>query len=275
MLCKSVPPVSLFVLLAAPLIGSLAAQTVRPSFDVASIKANKSGGGRHSISLDLPGGLATATNVSLQTMMTAAYQLPTGRILGMPGWSDSLYFDIQARADGNPGIDQKRLMLQSLLADRFKLALHHETRQLAVYALVLAKPGKLGPQLHANNEKCPDPPPESSPPTCNNLTVNGTPGKMSFVGQKTTMEHFVANLGSASARNLDRPIVDRTGLTGTFDFSLEFASGLTASQPGASDPSAPPSIFTALQEQLGLKLVPETGPVDVLVIDHVEQPSEN
>jgi uncharacterized protein (TIGR03435 family) len=184
-------------------------------------------------------------------------------------------------------VAQKQLMLQSLLQDRFKLVIHHETRQLPIYALVLAKAGKIGPQLipHTDNANCVDP----AAPTPNEAAGSSLPlcgvFYISHIGNSTvspearnvTMEWFASNL-SGLVRRL---VVDRTGLSGTYDLTLHYTPdvGQPGVQPGndaaASDPSAPPSIFTALQEQLGLKLESQTGPVDVLIVDHAEEPSEN
>jgi len=130
----------------------------RPAFDVASIKPNKSvdgGGGRSN--LDQRGGHVAITKFSLRMLMAQAYDLPSlsdafDRIFGTPNWADSEYFDIKAQAEGNPGTSQKLLMLQSLLSERFKLAIHHENRQRPVYALVMIKPGNLGSQLHPHTD---------------------------------------------------------------------------------------------------------------------------
>jgi uncharacterized protein (TIGR03435 family) len=179
-------------------------------------------------------------------------------------------------------------MVRSLLEDRFKLVIHPETRQLPIYALVLSRPGKIGPQLtqHSAKAKCTDsaaglapPPPgpgEATPAYCGGFFMIPKPGDLREAGNEITMDM----LGAQLSRSLDRMAVDHTGLSGVFDFNIEFAPELgPGSQPAAdasaSDPSAPPSIFTALQEQLGLKLIPQTGPVDVLVIDHVEEPMPN
>jgi uncharacterized protein (TIGR03435 family) len=256
------------------------------AFDVASVRPNKSGGGRHSLNLGLPGGRVKGINVSLAGLMTAAYQISANRIFGAPAWFDSEQFDIEATSEGNSTVDQNRLRLQSLLADRFKLASHHETRKLPVYALVLSKPGKLGPQLHLNDEKCDPSPPAASPDfpasggttpslNCGDTSGEATLSVVRYSGRKIAMSQFLATLtGSPTTPNVDRPIVDRTGLSGAIDFSIEFAPASRA-DGGASGSTAPPSLFTALQEQLGLKLESQTGPVDVLVIDHIEEPSEN
>jgi hypothetical protein len=125
--------------------GQAAIPADRPAFDVASVKTNKSGGGFINLgNLGQSGSLYRATNVTLNILITAAYQLKPQQISGLPDWGSSEHFDIDARAADNTGIDQKRLMLQSLLADRFKLAAHHETQLRPIYALVVSKAGKQG-----------------------------------------------------------------------------------------------------------------------------------
>jgi uncharacterized protein (TIGR03435 family) len=268
----------------------------RPAFDVSSIKPSKSNGpyiGRGGNAQE-PGRFRVS-NITLRLLIGNAYQLTPGesvtRLFGAPKWIDSEHFEVDAKAEGNPSPDQIRLMLQSLLSDRFKLALHHETRQLRVYALVLAKPGKMGPQLkpHSDDAKCVSPdakapptlprPGEALPAFCGEFAMFGAPPSLREAGNKITIAMLVEQLGNF----VDRPIVDRTGLTGTYDATLEFAFAFkqgggadgTANAMLPSDPSGPPSIFTALQEQLGLKLELQKGSVDVLVIDHVEEPSPN
>ena len=269
----------------------LAPPADRPAFEVASVKLNKSGD-QGTYLRRQPGGLYTATNVPLRALIASAYLNefpPKGRLIfGGPGWIDSERFDIEARAEGNPGNEQIPLMVQSLLEDRFKLVMHHETRQLPIYALVLSKPGETGPQLtpHSGNAKCTDiaagkplsqpGPGEAMPAYCGGFFMNAQPGGLRESGNKITMDM----LGQFLSQSIDRMVVNRTGLSEAFDFTIEFAPELgPGSQPGitasASDPSGPPSLFTALREQLGLKLEARTGPVDVLVIDHVEEPSEN
>jgi uncharacterized protein (TIGR03435 family) len=253
----------------------------RPTFDVASIKANKSGD-RRVMFQPQPGGRFTGHNMTLGVLINIAYQLKAHQMVGGPGWIDSEHFDIEAKAEGNPPMDQMRPMLQSLLADRFKLVVHHETRQFPVYALVVSKAGKTGPRLvlHSDDRKCADisagpprPPSPGAPTPCGGMMAG--PGHMAT--QKVTMEVFAGILGNY----VDRIVVDQTGLTGVFDLDFEFTPLQTpvgiprGPDSGAPDPSAPPLIFTAVQEQLGLKLEPQTSLVDVLVIDHVEQPSEN
>jgi uncharacterized protein (TIGR03435 family) len=181
-------------------------------------------------------------------------------------------------------------MAQSLLADRFRLAIHHEIRQLPVYALVLDKPGKLGPQLrqHPDDSSCSTalsgggvdaPGPAATvdggfPEVCGGLI--GWPAAQSANGlgrvgaRNVTMELIAISLTGG----VDRPVLDKAGLTGRFDFLMQFTPQLP---PGANDQpdAAGPTFLEAVKEQLGLKLEATTGPVDVLVIDHVEEPSEN
>jgi uncharacterized protein (TIGR03435 family) len=256
----------------------------RPTFDVASIKANKSGDGRMMMRPQ-PGGRFTGTNVTLRMLINNAYLLRDPQTVGGPDWINSERFDIEAKADGNPSFGQMRLMIQSLLADRFKLIAHHETRQLPVYALVLLKTGKTGPHLvlHSDDAKCVDISAGPPPPPANGATPPPTPcggflaGSGHMAAQRVTMDTLSRVLGQF----VDRMVVDHTGLTGAYDLDFEFTPVQTppgfqpGSVPDTGDPSAPPLIFTAVQEQLGLKLESQTAPVDVLVIDHVEQPSEN
>ncbi len=272
---------------------SLVAVADRPKFEVASIKPSDHGS-QGTFLRRLPGGLYTATNASLRALIASAYLNefpPKGELIfGGPGWIDSALFNIEARVEGNPGNAQTYLMVQSLLEDRFKLEVHHETRLLPIYALELAMPGRTGPLLtpHSGEAKCTntDGTPgkglrqpadgEAMPAYCGGFFINPRPGDLRETGNRITMDM----LGQFLRQSVDRPIVDRTGLSGVFDFSIEFAPEQgPGSQLGpaanASNPSVPPTIFNALPEQLGLTLEPQTGPVDVIVIDHVEDPLTN
>ena len=263
----------------------------RPKFDAASIKPSKPGS-QGTYLRRQPGGLYTATNVPLRALIASVYLNefpPKGELIfGGPAWIDSALFNIEARAEGNPGNPQMNLMVQSLLEDRFKLVMHQETRQLPIYALVVAKPGKIGPQLtlHSGDTKCTDAaagkplpqpgPGQAMPAYCGGFFMNPRPGDLRETGNRITMDM----LGQFLRQSVDRTVVDRTGLSEVFDFTLEFAPELgpgsqRSTAASASDPSTPPAIFTALQEQLGLKLESQKGPVNVIVIDHVEQPSPN
>ena len=190
-------------------------------------------------------------------------------------------------------------MMQSLLADRFKLAVHSETRQLPIYALVLAKAGKTGSQLKPDDGSCsntsadihtlntapelPSPAPSATSGSqlpqvpCGALmpVPASAPGRLRIAGRKVPVA-LLAKMATNPASGVDRPVFDRTALTGTFDISFEWAPRLNGPPPSGFTPDPDGPTFTeALQDQLGLKLESQTGPVDVLVIDHVEQPSLN
>jgi uncharacterized protein (TIGR03435 family) len=184
-------------------------------------------------------------------MIRNAYDLQDFQITGGPGWVDSDRFDIIAKVEGAPGLPERRLMMQALLAERFNFSAHHETRDMAVYDLVLARPdGKLGAGLR--HVDC------AIVKTCGNTNVTNSVLKASG----RTLADFAQTLSAIVARI----VIEKTSLDGAFDFDLAW------SRDQATDTSQP-SLFTALQEQLGLKLEPSRGPVDVLVIDRVEPPT--
>jgi len=257
------------VLLCAAVIS---AQT-SPAFEAASVKPNKSGerGSRLGMS---PNGRMTATNASLKQLITNAYNLRDFQVTGGPDWLDVDRFDIAATA-GHPilptsgGPPQELFqMVKALLADRFKLVAHAETKDLPVYHLILARPdGKLGPRMHPAAVDCeammgrgatpPQTPPGEMPPCGTRFSE----GRLNLRGG--LMPQIVRTL--AGAPGVGRLVMDKTGLAGSFDFDLEFSQ-----DPGAD--AAGPSLFTALQEQLGLKLETARGPVEVLVIDSATQP---
>jgi uncharacterized protein (TIGR03435 family) len=205
----------------------------------------------------------------------------------LPTWVTEERYDIQARAQGNPGKDQMRLMMRSLLAERFKLAMHEETREVTVAELVAAKEGRLGPniQRHPANSSCPldaDPsvaaPDDRFPLLCGGIVPMppNTAGRIRFGARNVTME-FIAKSLSGGAGS-ERPLLDRTGLGGAFDFSLEWTPEIRGPvKPGveAQLDQSGPTFEQALREQLGLKLVAKKGSQSVLVLDHVERPSEN
>jgi uncharacterized protein (TIGR03435 family) len=253
-----------------------------PAFEVASVKPNKSGDPNGSTNFQ-PGGRYTARNMAVRALIREAYRLQGFQIVGGPDWVASDRFDIQAKAEGDlpdsadGGPPQALfLMLRRLLAERFKLTVHNETRELPVYALVMTRSdGKMGPQLREPAIDCrtfdfrnsPIPPPGGF---CGGIQTG--PGR--FVGKGATMRQLALNLSPRVARI----VLDRTGLSGPFDLDLEWTQAAVAPDPpAAGGPPAVdvgPSIFTALQEQLGLKLESQKGPVDVLVIDRVEHPTE-
>jgi uncharacterized protein (TIGR03435 family) len=277
----------------------VAAQTASapPQFEVASVKPNKSGPGPQRIGIQ-PGGRFTATNIPVRDLISIAYGQPQPlanfQIIGGPGWIASDRFDISAKAEGDlpPGAagppTQMFLMLRSLLADRFKLVAHEETRDQPIYALRLDRTdGKLGPNLHPATVDCaalraasrggppPVPPPPGQAPPCGMMMG---PGRIMSGGMP------MENLATSLSRLVSRVVVDRTGLTGGYEATLEFTpdqsqlppGGLANLPPGVPAPPVDgPSLFTALKEQLGLKLDSDHAPVRVLVIDSIEPPTSD
>jgi uncharacterized protein (TIGR03435 family) len=239
-----------------------------PAFEVASIKPNHSGDPNRLIRPSAGG--VSVSNMYLQDLMVFAYQVRDFQISGGPGWLTVDQFDIEAKAQGNASLDQTRLMMQSLLADRFKLAVHREIKELPIFELTLAKGGfKVQPMKDGS----------CIPRDPKNPTRGVAPGKTRMdycgyggLGQGTlelasaTMSELATFLSAATRRT----VVDKTGIAGQYRLRLTFVPDETA--PAATDG---PSIFTALPEQLGLKLDSAKGPVEVLVIDHAEKPSEN
>lgn len=203
-------------------------------FDVASVKQNKSD--------DPPNA-----------------NFPLGR------WAMTDRFDIQARAQGNPTKDQMRLMMRSLLADRFKLAIHYDTRDAPALAMVLVKPDKL---TTANG----------LPTLCGGIfgMPSSVPGRVRAAARNVGLGLIATSMTVAA--DLGRPVVDRTGRSGTFDFSLEWAPASNAPKAPAEDLSTDesgPGFEQALKEQLGLKLESTKAPLEVFMVDHLERPSEN
>jgi uncharacterized protein (TIGR03435 family) len=224
---------------------------VAQEFDVASVKANKSGLNQSSISR--PGGQIIFENVPLRECIGFAYGIGADQdyALSGPAWLNSEKYDIVAKVPPNIPREQVLLMLRTLLGERFRLELHHESKELRGYALVAARGG---PKLKRSS---------------------GAEGNFTFrsghiVGNALSMSEF-ANRLSGPVFKLGTPVVNSTGLTGTFDFALDWEPDDT---PG--DHTAGPSLFMAIQEQLGLKLEPSKSRVEVLVVDHAERvPIEN
>ena len=256
-----------------------------PTFEVASVKPNKSGDQRVMMQLP-PTGRLTATNISLRLLLRQAYDVQDFQIVGGPNWLNSDRFDIVAKApEGMTSPEQIRPMLRALLADRFKLVAHNETREMPIYSLVPARSdGRLGPRLSVAKVDCqsrqtarrggppPAPPQPGQPIECGammgpgNLNVGGMP---------------MSELARSLSPLVGRIVIDKTGLNGRYDFQMTYAPegrgfgpAPGGGEPPPVDPNTP-SLFTALQEQLGLKLESERAPVDVVVIDRVEQPTED
>jgi uncharacterized protein (TIGR03435 family) len=236
--------------------GRAQAQASRPEFEVASVKPTPPGTRDFRFRPTDHG--IDASNVPLDRIILFAYNLKNVQLTGGPDWIHREDYDIAAKSPANAPGDQIRPVLQALLANRFKLAVHHETKVLSVYALV---PGKGKSKLHEVKEPRPD---------------DGTfrAGRGHLSGQGVTMQ----DLAEMLAGQFDGIVVNQTGLTGKFDIALEWTPDMVAvggnDREPAPDPSGP-SLVTALSEQLGLELKPSKGPVDILVIDRVEKPSEN
>jgi uncharacterized protein (TIGR03435 family) len=263
----------------------------KPKFEVASVRQNTGDDGKIMMGIQ-PGGRFTAVNLPLWDLIRQAFAIQRTQLVGAPDWVETARYDITAKAEGEiprfgPGapIGPFNYMLQDLLEDRFKLRAHRETRELPVYALTLARSDrKLGEGLRASTVDCaammrgrgarggppPGPPPPGERPQCG---MRVAPNQVSAGGVSLAM------LTQLLSQFTQRIVIDRTGLEGNFDIDLTFTP--ERMPQGAPPPGAPPltidpngpSLFTAVQEQLGLKLESERAPVEVLVIDHVERPT--
>ena len=271
------PLCRMFLLLTAVLIAPIAqAQTpppgdqpgaaVLPAFEVVSVKQNKTA---QSWSVSTPPDGYNATGATLMTLILNAYDIrPNYRVIGAPSWWDDRRFDIQAKvSDADiPTLQklnyrQRASMVQQILTDRFKLKVHREVKILPIYSLVVVKQGVLT---------------EAPPPTDGKPVALGLrPGRGARAGQLVATNLTTAWLAAQLSGIMGRMVVDNTGLTGTYSADLHWTpdNKIMANSQAESDTSL--SIFTAVEEQLGLKLVPTKGPVECLVIDHVEMPSEN
>ncbi len=261
-----------------------------PTFEVASIRRNTSDDPR--VMIGGPPGRFSVTNAPLRLLIRNAYRLQDFQVVGGPAWLNSDRFDIVAKAEGSATPDQIQAMVRSLLVERFKLVTHTETREMPIYALVpLRGDGKLGEALRPAAADCspaargrggepagrPAPPQPGEPIRCGMMVG---PGSVQAGGQP------ISQLATLLAPYVSRIVVDRTGLAGAFDFTLQWTpEGLPPAPaappppgggPGLLPPVDPngPSIFTAVQEQLGLKLDAQRGAVDVLVIDSVTAPTD-
>ena len=225
-----------------------------PSFAVAAIKPHDPTSSRQGFST--AGDRFTIRNETVSSLICFAYAIHPHQIVDAPDWLRADPYDIAGKpdAEGEPSLSQQQGMIKKLLADRFQLKLHIEKRELPVYAIRVAKGGpKLTPAANPNAE--PD----------QNGNGHGTEQDQTYTS--ASIDNLVLGMNFF----LDRPAVNQTGLTGRFDFSIRYAWD----EAHVADPNAPPGIFTAVQEQLGLKFEPVRAPVDVLVIDHIERPSPN
>ena len=245
-------------------------------FEVATVKPNTSGsGGSHTGTNGKRGVLGdtfTAFNVTLKNLMqNQAFGIPGPRIVGGPRWLDSAHFDIETKMDNVTAAQLKALpleqftsqmqsMFQRLLADRFQLKTHWESRELPVYALVVAKNG---PTLQTAKDPA------------NGLGTSAGYGQLQAIS--ATLADIAQVMTQEASNELGRVVIDKTGIAGKYDIRLKWTPDLAADRPTPPGTTAepPPSIFTAIQEQLGLKLESTKGPVQVLVIDRAEMPSGN
>jgi len=248
----------------------------RPEFEVASVKLNKSG--ELPLIRALHGGRFTLINLPMQYVITMAYHIRDVQLAGAPAWFTSERYDVDARAEGSPSFPAMLGMLQALLEDRLQLKFHHGTKELPVYLLAIGKPGKLR-KVEGDCESSGEPPDPTKLRNgpCGFLFI--LPGHI--LGQKATISQL-----DALSLNSGRVVFDKTNLAGKYDIRLEYTPELPQFQgpPGGAPPGAPPlppidpngpSLFTAVQEQLGLKLESQRGPVETMAIDHIERPSDN
>ena len=253
----------------------------RFEFEVASIRPRASADGRAYVQAIQ--GRLSMVNFSLQQLIFFAYDIPSNQVLGLREWMASNHFDIQATTESNATVKQMEgPMLQALLEERFQLRSHRETMERPLYELVVEKGGlKMPPTKEgACTPYAMDSPPPvpaqiaPGPVYCNFPHLAGDGINWTLDGTGVSIQKLAVSL---SRSGLDRPVVDRTGIEGGFDLHLRWAADSPASAAGPvpSDIPAAPSVLTALKEQLGLKLESAKGPVEILVIDHVEKPSEN
>jgi uncharacterized protein (TIGR03435 family) len=235
-------------------------------FEVASVKPSRPGGTVGGIHPAQGGERYLANNAPLKMFITTAYRMKAGQVVGGPGWIDSDLFDMEAKAEKPSSIEDLHTMLKNLIAERFHLQLHYETKDLPVYVLTVDSGGaKLTPH-EAQNAGGPSIVPSSEKPLHRKM-------KMTAV----TMDYFAYGLGTF----MDRSVIDQTGIKGGYDFALAYTMDLppgvseSAIVNGAPLDTSGPTIFEALRQQLGLRLEPRKGPVRIIVIDHVEKPSEN
>jgi len=248
------------------------AETARPKFEVASVKPNTGTGPGMTIRPS-PNGRLDVEDITARQLIRIAYGLLDSQISGGPGWIDSDHFDLSAKAENSVTFEEMRPMLQSLLADRFGLVVQRKPKELPVFTLVVAKGGIKFAQSKPESCIAPRPHtplPDGKPPVfCGSIQMRR--GQLDATG--ITMTQLVKVLTDFG--NLGRPVVNTTDLSGTFDIHLQFTPYEAVAEPAPPVDASVPSIFTALQEQLGLKLESSKEPVEVLVIDKVERPRGN
>jgi len=253
-------------------------------FEVASIKPAAPDERRMFIGPG-PGGGISVTNMTLKQMIQNAWHIMPFQISGGPAWIDSARYNVVAKPEKKPAPEENMRMLQALLKDRFQLVIHSETKEMPVYALVLArKDGKLGENLTESKEGgCTVPDPNQPPPLLRPGGKLGCGGAIMSQHAMNGVSVPMTQLARSLSLLVGRTVIDKTGLTAKYDYTVEFTpdeSVALPTAPGVPPVAAPadsskPTLFTALQEQLGLKLESQKGPVEVFVVDRAEKPSEN
>ena len=243
------------------------AASIAAQFDVASIRRSPSDAAGATSRMQ-PGGNYRATNMTVQQLLAVAYNVPTTRIIGGPSWISADRYDIAAKTRVDATSEDAAVLLQSLLRERFNLRVVQDKRPMPVYALVIARPDqRFGPQLGPTTANCDDPEVRRRANVAPSSEGGLRPCALAvaldrFSGSGVLMSTFADIL----ARPAGRPVIDRTGLEGRFDIQLRWAVTPEAQEP---------SVFTAVQEQLGLKLQDDTAPLDVVVVQRIARPSEN
>jgi uncharacterized protein (TIGR03435 family) len=256
-------------------VPALLSQEGKPSFEAATIKPNTSGD--TSNYFRMMGVSPSMTNQPLKNMILWAYRIKDFQLAGGPGWMGTDKWDLQAKTKEGAAGEQMQLMVQSLLQERFKLALHREIKELPIYNLTVAKGGLKIQPIKEGSCLTPDPKNPGPAPGKTFMDYCGTGGfgPCMMMGTSATMTELAESLSSPNA--VGRTVVNQTGVDGRFRYEVNYAPEFApAAQPGGAPPACDaPSIYTALQDQLGLRLDSAKGPVEVLVIDHAEKPSEN
>lgn len=286
--------ITVAILAAVGVAGTAATQaqsTPAPKFEVASVKTNRSGEPLRMGPAQQQGGRVYAVNQPLRLLIRVAYGLEDNQVSGGPSWIESAFFDVEARAGAYATPEEARAMLRTLLAERFGLAVHTETREFPIYELTLdSQSGKVGPQLEPSGSACaapqmpagvplpPPPPPGPATVPIATTALRLTCPSIAFPGHISLRFIAIDVLAQWLANTLRQPVVNRTGLVGTFDADMTYAADPAApfaAGAGVASASTLPSLPAALLEQLGLRLEARRGPVEVLVIDRVERPTEN
>jgi uncharacterized protein (TIGR03435 family) len=272
-------PRAIAILLCLAGVPAAAQPPVLPSFDVVSIKVNASGDENFGFT-PRPGGVLIATNVTARHIVTFAYSMQNSRVEGGAEWLDSVRFDITAKASAAATPEQMLLMLRTLLADRFKLVMRVEARDTPVFALVRARAdGRLGPQLHVSSTVDCDAARAEQARGAAIAASDGRPicGGRARAGVITAGAVSMEELARNMSRLVGRVVVNRTRLEGRYDFDLKFAPEAELTAAPGIDGAAPilPSLYAALEEQLGLRLESQRAPVDVVVIDSIQRPVED